>query len=117
MYGVLDTCSPVSSTDVREKPKSFNPTIKANHKMIITVMSIMKFNKRCNNLAIQLQKSEANIIIHRIGTQLMELGIYFLTVHDSIICRKSDADKVVKIFTKEFKQIKLNPTLNIKDLN
>lgn len=70
-----------------------------------------------NNLAIQLQKSEANIIIHRIGVQLMDLGIFFLTVHDSIICRKSDAVKVVEIFTTEFKRIKLNPKLNIKDLN
>lgn len=69
------------------------------------------------NLSIQLQKREANIIIHHIGAKLMKLGIYFLTVHDSIICRKSDSERVKTIFEKEFKRIKLNPKLNIKDLS
>jgi hypothetical protein len=67
-----------------------------------------------NNLAIQLQKKEADIIIYKIGKRLMDLGIWFVTIHDSILCKKQDLTICQKIFEEEFRKLNLFPTITNK---
>lgn len=52
--------------------------------------------KRHSNLAWLLQSYEVTIMT-KIWRKLAEFGIPFLTVHDEIICQRSDAGKVEKI--------------------
>lgn len=53
--------------------------------------------KKNSDFAIYLQKAEAEIVINDVGKQLVEAGIPFVTVHDSIICPKKDEKKVEKL--------------------
>jgi hypothetical protein len=66
------------------------------------------------NLAIQLQKKEADIIIYKIGKRLMDLGIWFVTIHDSILCKKQDLTTCQQIFEEEFRKLNLFPTIKNK---
>lgn len=68
------------------------------------------------NLAKQLQKRESSLIVYQIGKILMQKNIWFITVHDSIICKESDSKEVNDIMKKIFNKNKLNPTIKIKKL-
>ncbi len=56
--------------------------------------------KKNSDFAIYLQKAEAEIVIDDVGKQLVEAGIPFVTVHDSIICPKKDEKKVERLLSK-----------------
>jgi hypothetical protein len=62
------------------------------------------------NLAWLLQSSEVQIFTE-IWTELARNGIPFVSVHDSVICRKSDQEKVITIFnnqlSKQFNNFKI----------
>jgi len=62
------------------------------------------------NLAWLLQSSETKIFTE-IWTEMAQNGIGFVSVHDSIICRKSDQERAISIFnnqlSKHFKQFKI----------
>jgi hypothetical protein len=67
------------------------------------------------NLAITLQKAEAEIMINRIVPRLAEKKIFILTIHDSILTTKGNTDMVKKIILDEFKnQYGLIPTIKTK---
>lgn len=67
------------------------------------------------NLAITLQKAEAEIMINTIVPRLAEKGIYCLTIHDSILTTLENSETVKKIILDEFKkQYGLIPTIKIK---
>lgn len=70
-----------------------------------------KREKVYNNLAWILQTYEVRIMT-KIWQKLAESGIPFLTVHDEIICRRSDAEKVEKmmncVLSDYFRTFKIN---------
>lgn len=82
--------------DYKSKPDQRNPHTK---------------EKQHSNLAYLLQSYEVRIM-SEIWQNLAEAGIYFLTVHDEIICRAKDAGKVENIMnsilSKRFKAYKIN---------
>jgi len=82
-----------------------------------TVAHIISFYKRNNykDLAISLQKVEADIIINRIVIRLEKESIYCLTIHDSILTTPNNAEIVKQIMLEEFeKHFGLIPTIRIK---
>lgn len=51
-------------------------------------------------LAIRLQQRESEIFIDRILEELKAEGIICLTKHDSVLCRRSDVERVKNIMTR-----------------
>lgn len=83
-----------------------------------TVAKIISYYKKDNykNLAISLQKAEAEIMINRIVPRLAGKGIYTLTIHDSILTTEGNTEEVKEIILDEFKnQYGLIPSIKIKN--
>jgi len=69
-----------------------------------------------SSLPVFLQKREADIMIRGVCQKLMERGIFFLPVHDSILCRPQDSNEVARLIQEEFKrETGHTPALHIKD--
>jgi hypothetical protein len=58
-----------------------------------------------NQLAISLQKLEAEIFIDKIYYILISSGILCFTKHDSIACKKEDYDIVIQVVKEVFEQV------------
>lgn len=69
---------------------------------------------RYEDFAIMLQKFESNLFIDCVLTRLMKEGIWALSKHDSIICKKADVAIVNKIVEDEFKKINFKGTIKQK---
>ena len=67
------------------------------------VEQLKKYNHR--NLPISLQKMEAYVFIDYIALKLVEIGIVPLTIHDSILVPKNDADEALKVIESVFKEL------------
>lgn len=70
-------------------------------------------------LSIQLQKTEADIIINSICAELLTLKPipFFLTIHDSILCEPTAAQRISKIMKEKYaKELNLKPTINVEKL-
>jgi hypothetical protein len=81
------------------------------------VAQIISYYKKDDykNLAITLQRAEAEIIINRIVPKLADKKIFALTIHDSILTTAENSETVKKIILDEFKsQYGLIPTIKIK---
>lgn len=83
-----------------------------------TVWEIVSYYKKVNykNLAIELQRVEADIMINTVVLKIAEKKILALTIHDSILTTPNNVQKVKKIILSEFKKYNLQPTLKIKGL-
>ena len=57
-----------------------------------------------NHFSIMLQRMESEIMISCVLKELMDRGIFCLTVHDSIICRKRQVKEVMDIMYSIFKK-------------
>lgn len=71
------------------------------------------------NLPISLQRSEADIMIKNVSKRIVHdyKGVFFLTIHDSIVCTEEYADKFYDIMMEELqKRLGDKPTLNKKPL-
>lgn len=82
-----------------------------------TVSKIISYYKKDDfrQLAIKLQKAEADIMINTIVPVLAEKDIFLLTIHDSILTTKDNAGIVKETILAEFKRkFNLIPTLKIK---
>lgn len=68
------------------------------------------------NLAIQLQKIESDIMIFKVCYRLSKEapGVWFATIHDSIMCEKKDKEFILMIVKEEFNKQNMFPTLKIK---
>ncbi|MDZ7765166.1 MAG: hypothetical protein U5K00_12180 [Melioribacteraceae bacterium] len=64
-------------------------------KLFPNVADIIKHYKKDDykNLAIQLQRAEANIIIHKIIPQIAKENIWAVTIHDSVLTTQKDANQ------------------------
>jgi hypothetical protein len=81
------------------------------------VSQIISYYKKDDyrNLAISLQRAEAEIMINKVIPKLAELGIYALTIHDSILTTPDNTETVKGIILKEFQnQYGLAPTIKTK---
>jgi hypothetical protein len=81
------------------------------------VSQIISYYKKDDyrNLAISLQRAEAEIMINKVIPKLAELGIYALTIHDSILTTPDNTETVKGIILKEFQnQYGLVPTIKTK---
>lgn len=80
------------------------------------VADIISYFKRVNykDLAIELQRVEADIMINTIVPKLAEKKIFVLTIHDSILTTPDNVELVQEIIKNEFKEFNLNPNIKIK---
>jgi hypothetical protein len=84
-----------------------------------TLARIEYLREKYFNLAVKLQKMEAEMFINRILNKLKKAGIWALPLHDSVMFKKKDREKVLEIFKNEFLQhryYKCIPPYKIKDL-
>ena len=86
-------------------------------KLFPGVSDIISYYKKVNHkdLAIELQKIEADIMINSVVPRLAEKNIFLLTIHDSILTTPGNADIVKEVILDEFKKSNLQPTLKIKN--
>jgi hypothetical protein len=75
----------------------------------------LKSNKY-NQLAITLQRLEADIFIETIARFIVEQGMYCITVHDSVIIDRKDHKKILQLMQETFKS-KFNEVPNFKSTN
>jgi hypothetical protein len=86
-------------------------------KLFPGVADIISYYKKVNykDLAIQLQRIEADIMINLIVPRLANKNIFILTIHDSILTIPDNVELVKEIIMNEFKKYNLQPTLKIKN--
>lgn len=81
------------------------------------VAKIISWYKKDNykNLAIELQRAEAEIMINGIVPRLAAKEIFLLTIHDSILTTQENVETVSRVILEEFQnRYNLIPTLKIK---
>jgi hypothetical protein len=98
----------------REETESWELTV--FRKLFPSVSEVISHYKKVNynNLAIELQRVEADIMINSIVPRLAEKKIFLLTIHDSILTTPDNVELVENVIKSEFKKFNLNPTLKIK---
>ncbi|MBN1185644.1 MAG: hypothetical protein JXB49_25405 [Bacteroidales bacterium] len=69
---------------------------------IANFIKVFKLKNGYKTLAHRLQNIESDFIFNRVSKHLIDQKIVFFTVHDSICVKKSDYDKAMEIFDKEF---------------
>lgn len=78
-----------------------------------TISEIKKENHV--DLAIKLQRKEAEIFINTISKKCINEGINeFFTIHDAIYTTEDNVDEVYNILLESFKENGLNPTIKLK---
>jgi len=90
-------------------------------KLFPTVSSIILFYKQTDykNLAVQLQKSEADIMINKIVKRIAieKPECFILTIHDSILTTKDNKEYINKVILEEFgNSFNLKPSLKTEIL-
>ena len=80
------------------------------------VSEIISYYKRVNYryLAIELQKVEAEIMIHSVVPRLAEKKLFLLTIHDSILTTPDNVQVVKAVILDEFNKYNLRPTIKEK---
>lgn len=68
---------------------------------ILMLIDIIK-DKNYKELAYVMQRTEAEIFINNLGPKLSDEGIFHVTKHDSVICRREDAEETLKIMNDYF---------------
>jgi len=101
----------------KENPYYINEERKRFTELFPNVSQIISYYKKDDyrNLAISLQRAEAEIMINKVVPKLSEMGIYALTIHDSILTTPDKSETVKEIILKEFQnQYGLVPTIKTK---
>lgn len=64
-------------------------------------------------LPVEMQRREAHIIQQRIGLTLAEEGIWFSTIHDSVVVAQEHVERVSQLIREEFVRVMgIPPKLN-----
>ena len=71
---------------------------------LLAIIDNMKEHQK-NKLALELQSIEADLVIGKVVNRLRLLGIPCLTVHDSIVCKVSDADRGYGVLDEELEKL------------
>jgi hypothetical protein len=61
--------------------------------------------------SILLAQYESEIVVDNILPNLYSLGLFVLTKHDSVICKRSELDKVLDVMTLFFRHIQFDCTV------
>lgn len=76
-----------------------------------------KYEKGYQEIALMLQRREANIFIDGIKKELMNAGILHFTVHDSVTCKVADAGVVYEIIKEKLGEAGLEGYINLEGDN
>jgi hypothetical protein len=101
----------------KENPYYINEERKRFTELFPNVSQIISYYKKDDyrNLAISLQRAEAEIMINKVVPKLAANGIYALTIHDSILTTLDKSETVKEIILREIEnQYGLVPTIKIK---
>jgi len=101
----------------KENPRYITRERKIFAKLFPAVSAIISYYKieDYKQLAIKLQRAEADIMINTVAKKLAEQGIFLLTIHDSILTTKENVEIVKETILTEFKnKFNLIPTFKIK---
>jgi stress-induced morphogen len=101
----------------KENPYYISEERKRFTELFPNVSQIISYYKKDDyrNLAISLQKAEAEIMINKVVSKLAANGIYALTIHDSILTIPDKSEIAKEIILKEFKNhYGLVPTIKTK---
>jgi hypothetical protein len=63
------------------------------------------YSKSTSFLPVTLQKLESFIFLDHILVDILKNGLFTLSKHDAVLCKKSDADKIRTIMEKNLKQL------------
>lgn len=87
----------------KQSPKRESKYYKALSEMFPTYMDYIKTLKKSTykDAARHLQRVESSIVIEKIAPRLIAKNIWFLTVHDAILCTKDDMNVVDQIVREE----------------
>lgn len=68
--------------------------------------------KEHKHLPITMQRREADFLLGTVGTELTQFGIWFNTIHDSVVCLEEHAERVKTLILEAFgKAVGVPPTL------
>jgi len=103
----------------RENKNYVNGDRKIFRELFPNVSEVVSYYKRedYRQLAIKMQRVEADLIINSVVPKLAEKNIYVITIHDSIMTLPEYANEVKRIIEDEFRKYNLTPTLKIKNIN
>ncbi len=76
------------------------------------LIKIKKHNYK--ELSHRLQNYESKIMIDLVGNALVEKGIHFHPIYDSILCKKSDTVQVVEVMREVFQSQGMNAHVKVK---
>ena len=98
----------------KKKENSYQRLFKKQFPSVYACISdIKKHNHK--DVAFRLQSIEADLIINKISTRLVEEGIEsFFTIHDSINVLEKDKKRTHEIMLEEFAKVELRPTIKEK---
>ena len=87
----------------QKNPKRKSKYFKALTDTFPTFMDYVKTLKKdtYEDAARHLQRVESNIVIRKVAARLLEEKMWFLTIHDAVLCTKNDLDKVHQIIQAE----------------
>jgi len=105
-------------------PKRYNPDLKAIFKKFKetfptegAIMEILK-NRKHNDLAILLQKIEAQMLLHRVAKRVFKHNpnIPLFSIHDSLVTTEKYGDIVKQIIEDEYtSKLGINPTIKVEE--
>ena len=98
----------------KKKENSYQRLFKKKFPSVYACISDIK-SHNYKDVAFRLQSIEAELIIKKISTRLVEDGVYsFFTIHDSINVLDRDKERVREIMLEEFSIVGLKPTIREK---
>lgn len=98
----------------KKKENSYQRLFKKKFPSVYACISDIK-SHNYKDVAFRLQSIEADLIIKKISTRLVEEKIYsFFTIHDSINVLEKDKERVREIMLDEFSKVQLSPTIKEK---
>jgi len=81
---------------------------------VLRFVSKFKKSAKYADFSVMLQRMESDVMIGKIYSELAESGIWGLTVHDSVICKKDDSEKVRMIMERVLAESGIICKLNLK---
>lgn len=85
--------------------------IKAKERISITE------RKPHSKVPIHLQKMESSVMVEELVIFCKTNNINYLTIHDSVLCRKSDTEKIIQFITQKFQEkFDLTPNFDVKEI-
>jgi len=106
-----------SSNNVQsEYKKLFASVFPSIYNFIVKIKSLLKDKRRHRILPILLQGIESFMMIEQILPKLDNMNIKYLFIHDGIILKEEDVDRVELVILQEFNYMNIRPSVSIDKL-